>query len=320
VGERDEGAPADGPGIGAGRAGGPCVDLRRPAADRVDAGRVDAGRVDAGRVDAGRVDAALAADRERRRDPRAMVARVALPLVLALAFAVAWHVAGVDLGRLAAGLPKIGHWLAQAWPPDVRELPVFVLRMGETVAVAFVGTAVAALAAVPAALLAARGVTPMPRLRVPLRWVLNAFRGIDAFVFALILVAAVGLGPFAGALGVMLHTWGSCAKLFADQLETMPLETAEALQAGGAGRIAAFRHALLPELGPAWASSALYLFEFNVRASTVLGVVGAGGIGQELKASMDLLDFARLATILAVILVAVTAIDTASAWLRRRLA
>ena len=79
-------------------------------------------------------------------------------------------------------------------------------------------------------------------------------------------------------------------------------------------------NALLPELGPAWASSALYLFEFNVRASTVLGVVGAGGIGQELKASMDLLDFARLATILAVILVAVTAIDTASAWLRRRLA
>jgi phosphonate transport system permease protein len=99
----------------------------------------------------------------------------------------------------------------------------------------------------------------------------------------------------------------------------MPLETTEALEAGGAGRVVAFRYALLPELLPAWASQALYLFEFNVRASTVLGVVGAGGIGQELKASMDLLDFARLATIIAVILVAVTLIDTLSGWIRRRL-
>jgi phosphonate transport system permease protein len=192
--------------------------------------------------------------------------------------------------------------------------------MGETVAIAFLGTLLAVLAAVPVAFAAARGVTPLPWLRVPLRWVLNAFRGVDSFVFALILVAAVGLGPFAGMLGVALHTWGSAAKLFADQIETMPLETVEALEAGGAGRVLAFRYALLPDLAPAWASIGLYLFEFNVRASTVLGVVGAGGIGQELKSSMDLLDFARLATIILVILVAVTAIDTLSAWIRRRLA
>jgi phosphonate transport system permease protein len=267
-----------------------------------------------------RVEAALAAHAARARAPGARVARWAVPLLLLLALAVSWRVAGVDLARLVTGVPKLGHWIAQAWPPDTHELPVFLLRMGETVAIAFLGTAVAAIAAVPTALLAARGASPLPALRVPLRWVLNGFRGTDAFVFALLLVAAVGLGPFAGALGVMLHTWGSCAKLFADQLETMPLDTAEALQVGGAGRLAAFRHALLPELGPVWTSTALYLFEFNVRASTVLGVVGAGGIGQELKASMDLLDFARLATILGVILVAVTAIDAASGWVRRRLA
>jgi phosphonate transport system permease protein len=235
------------------------------------------------------------------------------------AVAVSWHLAGVDLARLATGLPKLGRWLAQAWPPALHELPVFLLRMGETVAIAFLGTLAAVLAAVPAAFAAARGIAPLPWLRVPLRWVLNAFRGIDSFVFALILVAAVGLGPFAGLLGVALHTWGSAAKLFAEQIETMPLQTTEALEVGGAGRLVAFRYALLPDLLPAWASQSLYLFEFNVRASTVLGVVGAGGIGQELKSSMDLLDFARLATIIAVILVAVTAIDTFSAWLRRRL-
>jgi phosphonate transport system permease protein len=240
-------------------------------------------------------------------------------LTLALAVAVSWHLAQVDLTRLAQGIPKMGHWLAQAWPPALAELPIFIERMGETVAIAFLGTFAAAILAVPFAFLAAQGVAPVPWLRVPLRWVLNAFRGVDSFVFALILVAAVGLGPFAGLLGVALHTWGSMAKLFADQIETMPRDNAEALEVGGAGRLLAFRHAMLPELLPSWTSIALYLFEFNVRASTVLGIVGAGGIGQELKSSMDLLDFARLATIIAVILVAVTLIDTVSAWMRRRL-
>lgn len=246
--------------------------------------------------------------------------RIAGLLLFAAAIALAWQVAGVDLGRLATGIPRLGYWLAQAWPPATGELPIFVLRMGETISIALLGTLLAVVAAVPVAFVAARGITPWPALRLPLRWVLNGFRGVDAFVFALILVAAVGLGPFAGLLGVALHTWGSAAKLFAEQIETMPLATTEALEVGGAGRVLAFRAALLPDLLPACSSQALYLFEFNVRASTVLGVVGAGGIGQELKSSVDLLDFARLATIIAVILVAVTLIDGLSAWLRRRLA
>lgn len=271
--------------------------------------------------DAARIAAAQAAYRRRQGGLRGVRAqRVAVATALLIALPVSWHFSGVDLGKLATGVPKMGHWLVQAWPPALQELPIFLLRMGETVSIAFLGTFVAAVLAVPVAFFAARGITPLPFLRVPLRWTLNAFRGIDSFVFALILVAAVGLGPFAGMLGVMLHTWGSCAKLFADQIETMSLETTEALEAGGAGRSVAFRYALVPELAPAWASIALYLFEFNVRASTVLGVVGAGGIGQELKSSMDLLDFARLATIIIVILVAVTLIDTFAAWTRRRLA
>jgi phosphonate transport system permease protein len=265
------------------------------------------------------VDAALARWRGRSAAGRRWRGAAAAVAML-VAVVAAWRLAGVDLGRLAQGVPRMGHWIAQAWPPTVHELPVFLERMAETVSIAFLGTLAAVLAAVPAALLAARGTAPWPALRWPLRGVLNAFRGIDAFVFALVFVAAVGLGPFAGLIGVALHTWGSAAKLFAEQIESMSLETTEALAVGGAGRLLAIRHALLPELAPAWASQALYLFEFNVRASTVLGVVGAGGIGHELKASMDLLDFARLATILAVILVAVTVIDAGSAWLRRRLA
>lgn len=267
---------------------------------------------------AGQIQAALT--QWQRTQARALRAPWLAVALLALAIGVSWHIAQVDLGRLVTGLPKMGKWLAQAWPPALNELPIFLLRMAETVAIAFLGTLAAVLAAVPAALLAARGTAPWPALRWPLRGVLNAFRGVDSFVFALILVAAVGLGPFAGLLGVALHTWGSAAKLFAEQIETMSLETTEALRVGGAGRLVAFRHALLPEVAPAWISQALYLFEFNVRASTVLGVVGAGGIGQELKSSMDLLDFARLATIICVVLVGVTLIDALSTWLRRRLA
>ncbi len=264
------------------------------------------------------VAAALLRFRQQRWD-QARMRRTLPALLFVVALLVAWRWAQVDLVRLLAGIPRMGHWLAQAWPPALHELPIFIERMGETVAIAFLGTLAAATLAVPVAFLAARGTTPLPWLRLPLRWWLNAVRGIDSFVFALVLVAAVGLGPFAGLLGVALHTWGSAAKLFADQIETMPQENVQALEVGGAGRLLAFRFAMVPELLPSWASITLYLFEFNVRASTVLGVVGAGGIGQELKSSMDLLDFARLATIIAVILVAVTVIDAAAAWMRRRL-
>src|SRR5262249_33495142 len=165
-----------------------------------------------------------------------------------------------------------------------------------------------------------RNITPMPLLYYPVRWFLNLLRGIDSFVFALLFVAAVGLGPFAGMLGVGLHCWGSTAKLIADQVETLHLAPLQAVQTPGAGRVTAVSYALLPDIAPIVLSTTLFWWEFNVRASTVLGVVGAGGIGQELKNSMDLLDFPRLFTIIAVILVVVTVLDFVSGWLRAKLA
>ncbi|MBC7780556.1 MAG: phosphonate ABC transporter, permease protein PhnE [Proteobacteria bacterium] len=247
-------------------------------------------------------------------------ARRALVFAFLLGFyAVAVWLTRVDLGRLFEGLPKLAFWLGQAWPPAIAELPVILLRTAETVAIAALGTTIAVLLAIPTVLLASRNITPLPWAYLPTRWLLNALRGIDSFVFALILVAAVGLGPFAGMLGVALHTWGSAAKLFADHVESASLATVDAMRTTGAGRLTAIVYALVPQLAPVSASTALYLFEFNVRASMVLGVVGAGGIGQELKNSMDLLDFARLATIIAVMLVVVTVIDQVSGALRARL-
>jgi len=225
----------------------------------------------------------------------------------------------VDPARLLEGLPKLAFWIGQAWPPATDELPVILLRTAETVAIAALGTTLAVLLALPTLVFASRNITPLPWAYLPVRWGLNTLRGIDSFVFALILVAAVGLGPFAGMLGVALHTWGSATKLFADHVESASLETVEAMRTTGAGRFTAIVYALVPQLAPVTASTALYLFEFNVRASIVLGVVGAGGIGQELKNSMDLLDFPRLATIILVMLVVVTVIDQASGALRARL-
>src|SRR5262249_6565236 len=162
-------------------------------------------------------------------------------------------------------------------------------------------------------------ITPLPRLYLPVRWFLNALRGIDSFVFALLFVAAVGLGPFAGVIGIALHCWGSAAKFIADTIENANLGPVDPVRTTGAGRLTAILYALLRDILPALLSTTLYWWEFNVRASTVLGVVGAGGIGQELKNSVDLLDFARLFTIIAVILVVVTALDQLSSWLRKKL-
>lgn len=234
-------------------------------------------------------------------------------------YAASWVLAKVDLGKLVTGLPKLWFWLAQAWPPVWEEVPLFLLRIGETIAMAAIGTTFAIALALPMSILASRNITPFPKLYQPVRWFLNMLRGIDAFVFALLFVAAVGLGPFAGVIGIALHTWGSAAKFFADHFENTNLAAFDAVRTTGANRFTAIMYALVPDVLPVFASTALFWLEFNVRASTVLGVVGAGGIGQELKNSMDLLDFARLFTIIALILTVVTALDQLSAWLRRKL-
>lgn len=248
--------------------------------------------------------------------------RLKLLAVLALIgafYAMCFSLAQVDPAKLAEGLPKLAGWLAQAWPPRGDELPLIVRRTAETIAMATVGTTAAALLALPMALLGSRNLTPLPILYYPVRWFLNMLRGIDSFVFALLFVAAVGLGPFAGVIGIALHTWGSAAKLFADHLENADLAPYDAVRTTGAGRFTSIAYAVLPDVLPVFASTALFWLEFNVRASTVLGVVGAGGIGQELKNSMDLLDFNRLFTIIAFILIVVTLLDQVSNWLRRKL-
>ncbi len=245
--------------------------------------------------------------------------RGTLVVAVVAAYAVSLRLAEVDLRALAEGLPTMAGWAAEAWPPSLEELDLVLLRAAETVAIALVGTTAAAVVALVACVPAARNLTPGRWLRVPVRWVLNTCRGIDSFVFALLFVAAVGLGPFAGVLGVAFHTFGSMGKLFAEAIEGMAPGPIEAAELTGASRLKVMSWALLPDIAPGLVSVALYMFEFNIRASIVLGVVGAGGIGQQLKNAVDLLDFPRLLTIILVILALVTLVDQLSARVRARL-
>jgi phosphonate transport system permease protein len=240
-------------------------------------------------------------------------------LLIAAFYAVCLHYAEIDVARLWRGLPKFARWAAQAWPPNLAEFGTFLFRAAQTVAMATIGTTLAVIVAAPLCLAAARNVTPESLLYYPARWLLNFLRGIDSFVFALLFVAAVGLGPFAGVLGVALHSAGSVAKLWSEAIETIEPGPLEAVAMTGAGRLKIVFYALLPDVLPALLSTSLYIWEFNIRSSTVLGLVGAGGIGQDLKNAVDLLDFASVATIVLIILGMVTAVDQLSAWLRRRL-
>lgn len=238
---------------------------------------------------------------------------------LALMGASFWVVAP-DPGRLASGLPRLMGWLGGAWPPDFSGPGDIARRAGETVGIATLGTLAAALMALPLALMATRQVTPSALLYHPLRTVLDALRGVDGFVFALLFVAAVGLGPFAGMLGVALHSAGSVAKLWSEAMENADPRPSEAIMAVGGTRLEVAVLALMPQTLPQNLGALLYVWEANIRASTVLGLVGAGGLGQELKNAVDLLDFNRVLAILIVIVALTFAADRISGALRRSLA
>jgi phosphonate transport system permease protein len=248
------------------------------------------------------------------------LARLALYLALAVLFAICLRLSEFDPVRFLEGLPRLARWAAKSWPPYLNDLDVFWLRAAETVAIATVGTAFATVLAFPLSIFIANNITPSPFLAAPVRWLVNCCRGVDTVVFALLFVAAVGLGPFAGVLGMIVHSLGVIAKLNSEAIETLPKAPLEAAAMTGASRTKIVSYALLPSALPNLASVSLYVWEANVRTSTILGIVGAGGIGIEIKAAIDLLDFPKLLTVSAIMLIMVTIIDQFSAWLRRRLA
>jgi phosphonate transport system permease protein len=214
----------------------------------------------------------------------------------------------------------MGRFVAEFYPPDLSA--VFATKVAwaawETLAMSALGTAIAAVfglvLAVPASRLSERDAA---WLRIPMRWALNALRSIPELVWAALLLISAGLGPMAGTLALALHTTGVLGRLFAEAIENVPAGPAAALRIQGVRSSRVFAYATLPQVLPQLLSYTLYRWENNIRAAAVLGVVGAGGLGQLLSFHMGLFQMNKTATILAAMLLMVACVDALSFASRR---
>jgi phosphonate transport system permease protein len=204
------------------------------------------------------------------------------------------------------------------FPPDFHDWRQYLEELVVTLQIALWGTALAIVGAVPLSLLAASNVAPW-WVNQPVRRVLDACRSINEMVFALIFVVAVGLGPFAGVLALWVHTTGVLAKLFSEAVEAIDPQPVEGIRATGAHPLAEVVYGVIPQVLPLWISYALYRFESNVRSASVVGMVGAGGIGMVLWEVIRGFQYQQTCAVLLMLVVSVTLIDIVSAQLRKRL-
>jgi len=242
----------------------------------------------------------------------------AVPFVALVALGwIAWDT-GSDPIRFVRGLPWIFDILMRMLPPDPGVLPAALLGALKTIEIALLGTAVAAVLALPLGVVSARNVVA-PGLFYPARAALNFLRSVDTLVYALIFVAAVGLGPFPGVLAVIAYTTTSLAKLYSEAIEGIERGPVDAITATGATRLQILRFGVLPQVLPLFLSYVLYRLESNIRAATVLGFVGAGGIGFYLQTYLRTIDYPAASTVLLVTVAMVMAVDAVSSKLRERL-
>jgi len=221
--------------------------------------------------------------------------------------------------RILRGLGELGTFVVLMIPPSPGSWAnalVYLQGLAETVAIAFLGTFLAAALALPLGLLAARNVVTARILQFMTRRSLDTLRGIDTLIWALIWVNVVGLGPFAGVLAIMTSDIGSFGKLYSEAIEAADRKPVEGVMASGGSRIHQVRFGLLPQVLPVMLSQVLYFFESNTRSATIIGIVGAGGIGLHLVEQIRIFEWDRVAFIVLLILAAVVVIDWLSARIR----
>ncbi|MGA0545458.1 phosphonate ABC transporter, permease protein PhnE [Brevundimonas sp. VNH65] len=202
--------------------------------------------------------------------------------------------------------------------PDFTNWKPLVGQMWLTVQIALWGTFLAVFLAVPLSLMASRNLSPS-WLVWPVRRFMDLLRSIPDLVIGTLFIVAVGLGPLAGVLAIGLNTAGVLAKLFSEAVESIDKGPIEGVKATGAGRLHEIAWGVIPQVAPLWTSFALYRFESNSRAATILGLIGAGGIGQVLFESLQAFEYRTVSMIAIIIVVAVTLIDMLSQAMRKRL-
>ncbi len=241
-------------------------------------------------------------------------------LTLALAFLLAWAWRGAEIRPLDL-IKDSGNMVQLAsdfFPPDFSDWRIYLTEMVVTLQIALWGTLVAVVLAVPLGLLASANVAPA-WVHQPVRRVMDACRAINEMVFAMLFIVAVGLGPFAGVLALAIHTTGTLAKLFSEAVEAADPRPVEGLRATGAHPLVEIVYGILPQVMPLWISYTLYRFESNVRSASVVGMVGAGGIGVVLFEVIRGFQYGATCAVLIILVVSVTLIDMASAAVRKRL-
>jgi phosphonate transport system permease protein len=246
-------------------------------------------------------------------------ARLATPAMLLFALAV-FAYGLVDLNfsptRLISGLNQLGWISMMMLPPDPgSSLPLYLKALGETLSIALLGTTLAAVMALPVSLLAARNIVP-GLVRFPVRRLLDSIRGVDTLIWALVWINVVGLGPFAGVLAIAVSDFGAFGKLFSEAIEGADQKQVEGIRASGGSPLQEIRFGLLPQVLPVIAGQVLYFIESNTRSATIIGIVGAGGIGLQLAEQIRVLEWQKVSFLVLMILVAVAAIDWISGKLR----
>ncbi|MGO2750788.1 MAG: phosphonate ABC transporter, permease protein PhnE [Pseudoclavibacter sp.] len=236
------------------------------------------------------------------------------------ALVLVWSFAGAEFNfaKLGDGAINMGEFLSRLFPPDFSKFGTIFSLLVETLQMAIVGTVLGAVLSLFMAFAASSNIAPK-WMYYPARWVMNIIRSVPDLVFALMFVSAVGLGPFAGILAMTLGSIGSIGKVYAEAMESVDRGPMTAMEAVGASRRQLVQYGVLPQAAPLLVSYTLLLFEGNVRGATILGLVGAGGIGLELTTAMKMYDYGHLSAIIICIIVLVTLIDQGSALIRKRL-
>lgn len=244
----------------------------------------------------------------------AMVAGIVLACIVAL-----WITGMFDVSRLAESAPAIAQLADEMTPPDFARWQRWVMPLVDTLAMSVAGTALAVLFSLPLALLAAPNTTPNRIVYQVSRLLLSALRSVPEIIMGVLFVAAVGFGALPGVLALAFHSVGMVGKFYAEAIEHVDPAPIEAARAAGCTPMAVIFHAVLPQVLPQLADITIYRWEYHFRASAVLGIVGAGGIGFELMAALRLLAYDQVSAILLTILACVVVVDSIGSMLRNAL-
>jgi phosphonate transport system permease protein len=242
-------------------------------------------------------------------------------VVLALLALFVYGLAALDISWSAvwSGIGRLGEFVALMLPPSYgtpSKLLHYLQGLGATLAIAFLGTLLAAVLALPLGFLAARNVIPNLVVHFLMRRVNDTFRAVDTLIWALIWINVVGLGPFAGILAIMTEDLGIFGKLYSEAIEAADAKPVEGVISTGGGRLHAVRFGLVPQVLPVLLSQVLYYFESNTRSATIIGIVGAGGIGANLYEEIQQNEWPQVAFLVLMILITVAVIDFISSHLR----